>query len=40
LRIVITSARPAAVFDADRRLGLPERVRVVHRGFFDPLPVD
>ncbi len=30
----------APVFDSDRKLGTPQRVRVIRRGFRDPLPIE
>ena len=30
----------AAAFDSDRKVGTPERIRVVRRGFREPLPID
>jgi hypothetical protein len=30
----------AVVFQSDHRLGKPERVQTIRRGFFDPLPIE
>jgi hypothetical protein len=39
VRDLIVSTELSAVFETDRHLGTPQRVRLLKRGFRDPLPI-